>query len=464
MTERLRLQRERAEAAGQGHVLRYYDELSTLHRNDLLAQLERVDYDLLARLAEKFDERAAPAADFAPPEVFPLRRDAGEERRAAEAVQAGDALFAAGKVGYLLVAGGQASRLGYSGPKGAFSVGPVSGRTLFEIHARRLRAAMQRYGVGGPWYVMTSPANDGETRAFFSEHRFFGLDPATVTFFAQAMLPALDPAGKIMMADKHRLFLAPNGHGGALAAFADAGLIDHAREHGVEQLSYFQVDNPLARPADPLFLGLHAQAGAGMSSKVVAKRDENEKVGVLGMRDGVLGCIEYSDLPDDLRTQRDDAGELAYRAGNIAVHALSIDFVDEVTKGGLQLPWHVARKRMNVLGDDGRMVERDGAKFETFVFDALGMSNASVTLEVDRAEEFSPVKNREGEDSPHSARRDLCSMWGAWIQENGGSLPAGKDGEPPRVEIDPLLAETREEFAAKWPVEPDVRDVGHLYE
>ncbi len=464
MTERLQQQRERAEAAGQGHVLRWFDELSTLHGNDLLAQLEHVDYELLARLARKFDERPAPAANFAPPEVFPLRRDDAQERRAGDATERGRALLSEGKVGYLLVAGGQASRLGYTGPKGAYSVGPVSGRTLFEFHARRLRAAMQRYGVGGPWYVMTSPANDGETRAFFSEHRFFGLDPATVTFFPQAMLPALDPAGKIMMADKHRLFLAPNGHGGALSAFAEAGLVDHAREHGVEQLSYFQVDNPLARPADPLFLGLHAEAGAGMSSKVVAKRDEHEKVGVLGMRDGVLGCIEYSDLPDDLRTQRDDSGKLTFRAGNIAVHALSVDFVDRVTSGGLKLPWHVARKRMQVLGEDGRMVERDGAKFETFVFDALGMSEGSITLEVDRAEEFSPVKNREGEDSPDSARRDMCALWASWVREQGGALPAGKGDEPPPVEVDPLLAETREEFAAKWPVEPDVRERGHLYE
>jgi len=445
-------------------LFRFWDELNAQQQALLLAQLEALDYGLMGELAQLFGAAPAAASEFEPPVLFPHERDASLEARAEEARRAGSQLLAAGKVGYLLVAGGQASRLGYDGPKGCFPVGPVSGRSLFEIHARRLRAAAQRYGAGGHWYVMTSPANDAQTREFFSEHAHFGLDPGTVHFFSQAMLPALDTEGRILMSSKHELFLAPNGHGGVLAAFANSGLLDHARESGFEQISYFQVDNPLVRPTDPLFLGLHTLAGAGMSSKVVTKRDEREKVGVLGLADGKLGCIEYSDLPDALRNARDERGELLFGAGNIAVHALGLEFLDEVCGDGLKLPWHIARKSMTVLSDDGEQVTREGGKFETFVFDALGLSAQSVTLEVARAEEFSPVKNSAGSDSPGSARRDLCRLWSGWVAAAGFPVPESTAGEPPLVEVDPLVAETLPEFLEARPQGHTVRGSGQLYE
>jgi len=406
---------------------------------------------------------AAGDARFEPPELFPLEREGDVRRREAEARAAGERVLAEGKVGYLLVAGGQASRLGYDGPKGAFAVGPVSGAPLFEIHARRLRAARRRHGRATPWYVMTSRANDAETRAFFEQHAYFGLERDDVFFFAQSMVPALDFEGRILRDGPGALFLAPNGHGGVLEAFRASGAYEDARARGLEQLSYFQVDNPLARPADPLFLGLHALAEAGMSSKVVAKRDAGEKVGVLGTRDGVLGCIEYSDLPAELREARDPDGRLTFRAGNIAVHCLALEFVGRLTAGGsLDLPWHVARKEMQVW-QDGRQQAVRGAKFETFVFDALHRSERSVTLEVDRALEFSPVKNAAGDDSPDTARRALCQLFAAWVRAAGRELPpAGADGVPP-VEVDPLIAESADEFLAAGELTPRVTPAGHLY-
>lgn len=362
------------------------------------------------------------------------------------------------------MAGGQASRLGYDGPKGAFPVGPVSGRTLFEFHARRLRAARERFGTPVPWYIMTSPANHAATREFFEEREFLGLDRGDVFFFSQAMLPALDPAGRILLSAPDQLFLAPNGHGGVLAALATSGGLEDARRRGLRTLSYFQVDNPLVRPADPLFLGLHALAGAGMSSKVVSKRDPDEKVGVLGRIDGRMGCIEYSDLPEDLRHARAGSGELLFRAGNIAVQAIQLDFVDELTRGGLQLPWHVAKKNVQALDDEGRPAERPGVKFETFVFDALSRSEHSVTLEVERFREFSPVKNAAGEDSPATARRDLCRLFAGLALAAGHELPPPDPEGLHPVEVDPLLAEDPAELDALRGARPRVLDTGHLYE
>ncbi|NOT30940.1 MAG: UDPGP type 1 family protein [Planctomycetes bacterium] len=456
--------RRRLLEAGQAHAWERLERLEPAAHKRLEDQLARLDLALVTRLARhlRADSRAAPR-DFEPPELFPLRRGPALEGRARAARELGQELLASGRVGFVLVAGGQASRLGFEAPKGAFPIGPVSARPLFALHAQRLRAATRRHGVRTPWYVMTSPANDAATRAFFAQHAFFGLEPADVFFFAQDMLPALDEQGRMLFAGRDELFLAPNGHGGCLLGLASSGALDDMRRRGLTQLSYFQVDNPLVRPADPLFLGLHAEACAGMSSKVVTKRDAGEKVGVLGRVDGELACIEYSDLPAELREARAPSGELRFRAGNIAVHALTLDFVEQVTRGELELPWHLAKKQMRVVEADGRVLERTGIKFETFVFDALARSPRSVVLEVERAEEFSPVKNKSGEDSPASCRADLCRLYARWVRAAGLPLPPADDEGIHPLEVDPLCAETQDEFLARKGLRPDVRPTGHLY-
>ena len=458
--------REAFAAAGQEHVPRRLDTLDEAGRRRLLDGLSGIDLGLVRELGELIANPPETAEEraFEPPEIFPLARGPEHEEQARRAVERGEELLREGRVGFVLVAGGQASRLGYDAPKGAFPVGPVSGRTLFDIHARRLRRGRERYGARMAWYVMTSPANDADTKRIFEENDFYGLDREDVFFFSQDMLPTLDEDGRILFAGPDRPFLAPNGHGGVLLGLRSSGAIDDMRARGIEELSYFQVDNPLVRPVDPLFLGLHRVAEAGMSCKIVVKRGPGEKVGVIGRMDGRLGCIEYSDLPEDLREAREPDGALRFRAGNIAVHVLGVEFVHSVTGGELRLPWHVARKNMKVVDEEGRPTEAMGTKFETFVFDALERSERSVILEVDRACEFSPVKNAEGEDSPATARRDLCAMFAEWVTAAGLELPPqGADGIHP-VEVDPLLAESKQEFLASEGRQPRVCENGHLYE
>ncbi|QDV07322.1 putative uridylyltransferase [Planctomycetes bacterium Poly30] len=433
------------EEAGQGHVFRHWAELEPSQQRTLERQLRAVDLALVARhgaLLQSSD--AAAASNLAPPDFFPLNRSAEQEAQARQAAALGANLLAAGKIGFVLVAGGQGSRLGFDGPKGAFEIGPVTNKSLFAWHAARIQAASYRYGFDPLWFVMTSEANDDETRAFFEAQDYFGLSKQNLFFFTQDMLPALDANGRILLASKHELFLAPDGHGGTLAALSASGALEVMAEEGIEQLSYFQVDSPLTRPADPLFIGLHAEAGAQMSSKVVPKRDAHEKVGVLGLVDGKLGCIEYSDLTDDLRHARNEAtGELLFNAGNIAAHMIRRDFIESLASGGaLDLPWHIARKSIPSIDAAGAPTQVDGVKFETFVFDALARTRSSVVLEVERAQEFSPVKNAEGSDSPETARADLTRI--------GAELMAGHPdwnaADFTAIEIDPRVAETPEEF------------------
>ena len=439
------------ENAGQGHVFRHWADLPDEGRAQLEAQVRGVDLGLVSRLGALLKgAEATGSPSVAPPEFFPLKRDAGQAAHAASSASRGAELLAAGKVGFVLVAGGQGSRLGFDGPKGAFEIGPVTAKSLFAWHAARIQAAGFRHGFVPQWYVMTSAANDDATKAFFESHEYFGLAKDSLFFFQQDMLPALDLEGQILLASKSELFLAPDGHGGTLAALGRSGALKHMSEHGIEQLSYFQVDSPLARPADPLFIGLHSMQGSQMSSKVVPKRDADEKVGVLGLVDGQLGCIEYSDLSDEMRNARvEETGDLLFNAGNIAAHMIRRDYVETLLEGGtLDLPWHIARKDIPTIAEDGSPAKVAGVKFETFVFDALAKTTTSVVLEVERAQEFSPVKNKEGSDSPDTCRADLTRIGTELMAEH-----PNWDGEDAAsvfnaIEIDPRVAETPQEFAA----------------
>jgi len=213
----------------------------------------------------------------------------------------------------------------------------------------------ERYGREIAFYIMTSPQNDAATREFWEKNNFFGMKASNVMFFAQEQMPAFSFDGKVLLQAKDSLALSPNGHGGSLMALWKSGAISDMKSRGVTQISYFQVDNPIVRCVDPLFIGLHDLDGAQMSSKMLTKAFPKERVGNLCLIDGKMSVIEYSDLSDELAEQRLPSGELRFRAGSIALHAIRVDFVEEVNKGGFGLPFHRAEKegRVHRFGNGG---------------------------------------------------------------------------------------------------------------
>ena len=325
-----------------------------------------------------------------------------DKPRYAQARTHGETLIAEGKVAAFTVAGGQGTRLGWDGPKGTFPATPIRGLTLFACFAEYLKKAEEKYGVPVPWYVMTSPINDAPTRAFFAENQNFGLDPANIMIFPQAMMPAIDMAThKVLLAKPHELALSPNGHGGSLKALWTSGAIADMKKRGAEQISYTQVDNPIVRMLDPLFIGLHALDNAQMSSKMLPKAFPKEKLGNFCLVDGKMTVIEYSNLPDELAEQRTDDGELKFRAGSIALHAIRTDFVETLNTGadGFSLPFNRAEKKVAYWDDANQQTVTpetpNAVKLETFVFDALPMTQASIIYETDRTDEFGPIKNAD---------------------------------------------------------------------
>ena len=346
----------------------------------------------------------------------------------------GEELLRAGQVAAFTVAGGQGTRLGYDGPKGEYPAGPVSKRSLFAMFGEGIRATADRYGATVPWYVMTSVLNHDRTQAFFEQNNWFGLNPADVILFSQGVLPTFDLEGRLLLAAPGRIATNPDGHGGSLKALVRSGAIADMRRRGITQISYFQVDNPALRILDPVFLGLHIAApdsSAEMSSKMVRKIRPEERVGVFGRLDGRVHVMEYSDLSAEHAAARRPDGSLRFDAGNMAVHVLSVDFVEQLDAGGdFVLPLHRAKKRVSVTDSMGQTTEVDAIKLETFVFDALPRARASIVLEADRIEEFAPIKNADGADSPMSSARLLTKRAARWLATHGVTVPLTDDGEP----------------------------------
>ncbi len=461
-----------AQEHGQGHIFQYWDILTNGARDALLDQVAQIDFPVMRRLIAQWVLATPPEEHFTaiePVPMIPHGNVAHPEH--AEAWAAGEAALRRGEVGLFLVAGGQGTRLGFDGPKGAFPIGPVSGKTLFDYHAAKIHNLQGRYGCELPWYIMVSDTNDAETRAFFEDKGYFGLNPDQIQFLRQRMAPCVDEQGRFMLEAPGVLAMNPNGHGGSIPAMVENGVLDDARRRGVRYLSYFQVDNWAVKVADPLFIGYHALRNAEMSSKNHAKNQPREAVGVHCLCDGEYRVIEYSELdiyPQLLETL--PSGELKHRAGNPAIHILSVDFVQRVYDHFDDFPWHLAHKRIPCIGEDGEMVRPDkpnGYKFETFVFDALRLiKHAPLALEIERRFEYTPIKQMEGDNSVAAARQNMSDWWAEWIQASGGTVATNAQGRcAVNLEIDPAHALTQEEFLQKndgkrWEIAEDTAIVG----
>lgn len=449
--------KSRLAAIGQDQVLNFLNQLESSGRKRLLGQIEALDLGMIHDLVQSHVKGKGTLQlpqDIQPARAFPrVPADAEQKQLYARAVERGNELLRAGKIAAFLVAGGQGTRLGYDGPKGEFPITPVKNKPLFQVFAEQLLAHSRDSGRAIPWYVMTSDVNDTPTRAFFDHHNHFGYDPANIFFFQQGMMPAFAFDGKMLLSEMDSLALSPDGHGGSLRALARSGALADMKQRGVEHLSYFQVDNPLVHCIDPLFLGLHDLTGSEMSSKTIPKAGPLEKVGNFVMGDGKLQVIEYSDLPESLAKQTNPDGSLRFNSGSIAIHALRVGFIERLNTGGrLQLPWHRAEKKVPYLDSRGESVrpERPNAiKLEQFVFDAIPLAQNTIVFTTDRAEEFSPVKNAEGVDSPDTCRRDQVRRAARWLTECSVEIPM-RAGEPDALlEISPLLATSAQQLRTR---------------
>ncbi len=428
----------RFEDAGQGHVFAFLGDLSESESESLLRQAQAIDLEQVAALAALAAETRPALAEIAPPGDELLRRQGadadgtGADERREWARERGVAMIESGRVAVMVAAGGQGTRLGTREPKAMFPIGPRTGRSLLAWHAAKVVHWSRRIGQPIPFIVMLSDATAAATRTFLEDYQYFGLGRENVHTPVQGSLPPLDDDGRLLMASRHAIALSPNGHGGTFSALADGGLADALSDEGITTISYVQIDNPLIHPLDPVFLGAHDLAQSRLSSKSVAKRTPAEKVGVFARVAGKPSVVEYSELTDEQAGQVDDAGDLLFGQGSIAAHCIELGFASEMAERGL--PVHRARKKVPHVGADGEPVNPEApnaTKFETFLFDAIPLAEQSLFFETLREEEFSPIKNATGSDSPSTAAADVQSLFRGWFERAGLAAPDGA------IEIDP---------------------------
>lgn len=386
--------------AGQEHLLQYYDELDPRQKDSLLAQIGDLDLSLLELVRKGAGEikkgKLEPMGAVTLEEIREKREQ--YEKRGLEALHAG-------RVGAVLLAGGQGTRLGLDKPKGMLNVGVHKELYLFEQLISNLLEVVKKADAWIPLFVMTSEKNNEDTTAFFEEHDFFGYQKEYVFFFVQEMAPSVSYDGRIYMEGKGKISTSPNGNGGWFSSLAGAGLLDKIQELGVEWLNVFSVDNVLQKIADPVFAGATMDAGCVCGSKVVAKAEPNEKVGVLCLEDGRPAIVEYYEMTDEMIHSRDENGRLLYNYGVILNYLFEVETLTKIMKENM--PTHIVEKKIPYINEQAELVrpeEPNGYKFETLVLDMIHMMDNCLSFEVERSREFAPIKNRTGVDSLESAR------------------------------------------------------------
>uniref|UniRef100_A0A7S3LWH2 UDP-N-acetylglucosamine diphosphorylase n=1 Tax=Palpitomonas bilix TaxID=652834 RepID=A0A7S3LWH2_9EUKA len=435
--------RAELEKIGQQQLLRFWDKIDEEQREHLCKDIESLELERALKVfKETMSAKPSSKDNLAPLPAVEKLAAAGE--KAEQWRKTGIDAAAKGKVGLVLLAGGQGTRLGTSDPKGMYNIGLPSGKSLFQLQAERLRRVQKLASeVAGqdvviPWYVMTSPPTDEKTRSFFKDNEYFGLKKEDVFFFVQGALPCFDFDGNVLLEAAGSVTQAPDGNGGIYRALKRSGALADMEKRGVEFIHVYAVDNAIAKVADPTFIGYCIEKEADCGAKVVAKAHADEAVGVLALVDGKVGVVEYSEMSKEIAHSTSADGELEYNAGNICVHFYTRKFLEDVAE--LTLVHHFAKKKIPVANDDGEKFkpdENNGFKLEQFIFDVFYLSKNFAALEVVREEEFSPVKNAPGSkaDSPDTARALLSNLHRRRLEAAGATI----HGEG-LVEVSPIVS------------------------
>ncbi|KAF7307164.1 hypothetical protein MIND_00510000 [Mycena indigotica] len=453
----------RYEAAGQAHLLNFWDTLSQSEQASLAEQLTSLDIERVNRIYTKsVQAETDAAASGAHDPIEPLPKDASDSVKAGKETEwraIGLEAIAAGSVGVLLMAGGQGTRLGSSAPKGCYDIGLPSHKSLFQIQAERI-ARLQTVAeethkkpagsVIIPWYIMTSGPTHGDTTEYFAKNSYFGLDSKNVVFFQQGTLPCLTMDGKVILESPSRVAVAPGGNGGLYAATRSPissndkshTVLTDLTKRGVKFIHAYGVDNCLVRVADPVFIGYSIAKQVECAAKVVPKISPTESVGVVARRGDKFSVVEYSEITTAQAEKRDaETGELAFRAANIVNHFYTTEFLNKVEAFEEELAFHIARKKIPYVdletGQTVKPTKPNGMKLEMFVFDVFPFTEHFSVLEVSREEEFSPLKNAPGtgSDDPETSRRDILAQQTRFLRKAGATVSEGVE-----IEISPLVS------------------------
>lgn len=406
MDEKLKQVEQTLAKYGQEQLLDEYNRLTDKkEKQDFLDSILTIDFNQVKTLYENSKEKPS----FMDSKIEPIdytdkSKLSKEEYEKYKAI--GEKKIKEGKLAVVTMAGGQGTRLGHSGPKGTYDLGLDTHKSIFEILTDTLNEARKKYEVDIPWYIMTSEENNKPTVEFFKQHNFFGYPEKCVTFFKQGKLPMLSTDGKILIDENGKIKEAADGHGGIFQSMLRDGVIYDMKARGVEWVFIGGVDNVLVKPVDAVLIGLAEDKKVLAAGKSLVKANPQEKVGVFCKRNGKPSVIEYSEITPEMAAETNGNGELKYGESHILCNLFNIKAIEKISQ--MNLPYHIAFKKAKYIDNNGNLVVPDkpnAYKFESFLFDAFESLDDLAIMRVKREEEFAPVKNAEGVDSPETARK-----------------------------------------------------------
>ena len=389
----------------QDHIIRLLERLDEQKQEELIDQIQKIDFHQIMELYNNTKKKI----EFKESKIEPLKyldkaKLTDTQRKKFDDL--GEKTIKAGEYAVVTMAGGQGTRLGHTGPKGTFKLDVYGkGKYLFEILTENLKEANQKYGVTIPWYIMTSKENNKDTVDFLEKHKYFGYDKNYVTIFTQSELPLVDTQGKLLIGKDFKIREASDGNGGTYSSLRASGCLADMKERGIKWIFIGSVDNALLKMADVTLLGMAIDKKVQIASKSVVKANPHERVGVFCKMNGHPKVIEYTELPEKMAEQRDRNGELKYGESHIMCNLYTIDAIEKISKE--PLIYHSAFKKNSYIDEDGKEViptEPNSYKFESFIFDAFEFFDDIAILRGKREDDFAPVKNKEGVDSPKTAK------------------------------------------------------------
>ena len=386
----------------QEHLLNGYENLDENKKKMLLDQIFSIDFELINSLYENTKKELNSSADKIEPMEYLDKYKLNDKYKYYEDI--GKRAIKDGKLAAVTMAGGQGTRLGHKGPKGTFDIGLDSHKSLFELLCDYLKSESKKYGVDIPWFIMTSRENNNDTVEFFKKNKYFGYEK-NIYFFIQGQLPMIDTEGKILIGENGLIKEAADGHGGVYESLVKSGMVDKMKELGIEWVFIGGVDNCLVKMVDPVLMGIAIDRNVTAAGKSVVKANPHEKVGAFCKKNGKPSVVEYSEITDEMAEATDENGELLYGESHILCNLFNISAIERMGKE--PLPYHSAFKKATYIDKDGNKIVPDSPnayKFEAFLFDAFGEVDDMAILRVKREEEFAPVKNASGVDSPETAR------------------------------------------------------------
>lgn len=412
MEEKYSILKNKLKKYNQEHLLNFYEKLEEEEKQKILNQIEKIDFEQTNNLYEKTQEKI----EFGDAKIEPINyveKDKLSKEEYEEYDKLGSDIIKSGKLAVVTMAGGQGTRLGHKGPKGTFDIGLDSHKSIFEILCDTLKEAKNKYGVYVPWYIMTSEENNKQTTEFFENNNYFGYDKEKIKFFKQGQLPMCNTEGKIILDENGLIKEAADGHGGVFESMRKDNVIEDMRNKDIQWVFIGGVDNILVKMVDSVLIGLSIKNNVLAAGKSVVKAGPKEKVGVFCKRNGRPSVIEYTEITEEMAEAKNDNGDLLFGESHILCNLFNIKAIENISDK--KLPYHSAFKKAKYINEKGDIIvpEKPNAyKFEAFLFDAFESLEDMAIMRVKREEEFAPVKNAEGVDSPATAKKLYKDFYG----------------------------------------------------